>query len=83
MVGAMWNQRYAEPGYAYGTEPNDFLRSVVDRIPAGPVLCIAEGQGRNAVFLAERGHLVTAVDIADQGMAKAGAGAMARAWSGG
>jgi len=73
MFAAMWNQRYAEPGYAYGTEPNDFLRSVVDRIPAGPVLCIAEGQGRNAVFLAERGHLVTAVDIADQGMAKAAA----------
>lgn len=69
----MWNQRYSEPGYAYGTEPNDFLVSVAERIPAGPVLCLAEGEGRNAVFLAGRGHAVTAVDASDVGLRKAAA----------
>ncbi len=66
-----WDARYAEPGYAYGTEPNQFLASVAELIPAGPVLCLAEGQGRNAVFLAERGHAVTAVDRSMAGLARA------------
>lgn len=67
----MWDERYAQPGYAYGTEPNDFLASVAGRIPPGPVLCLAEGEGRNAVFLARRGHSVTAVDASRVGLAKA------------
>lgn len=68
---ALWNERYAEPFASYGTEPNDFLREVADRIPAGPVLCLAEGEGRNAVFLAGRGHSVTAVDLSDVGLRNA------------
>lgn len=67
----MWDERYSEPGYAYGTEPNDFLVSVADRIPDGPVLSLAEGEGRNAVFLAGLGHEVTAVDASSVGLAKA------------
>lgn len=67
----MWDQRYGEPGFAYGTEPNDFLRSVAERIPPGPVLCLAEGEGRNATFLAGSGHEVTAVDLSAVGMRKA------------
>ena len=67
----MWNERYADTFASYGTEPNDFLREVADRIPEGPVLCLAEGEGRNAVFLAERGHAVTAVDLSDVGLANA------------
>lgn len=67
----MWDQRYAEEGYAYGTEPNDFLREQADRLPPGRVLCLAEGQGRNAVFLAARGHVVTAVDASEVGLAVA------------
>jgi SAM-dependent methyltransferase len=67
----MWDDRYSEPGYAYGSEPNDFLVSVVERIPPGPVLCLAEGEGRNAVFLASRGHAVTAVDASAIGLGKA------------
>ena len=58
----MWDERYGQEGFAYGTEPNDFLVEVADRIPAGPVLCLAEGEGRNAVFVAARGHEVLAVD---------------------
>ena len=68
---SMWDERYSEPGYAYGTEPNGFLASVVDRIPEGRVLCLAEGEGRNAVFLAGRGYDVTAVDASSIGLTKA------------
>jgi SAM-dependent methyltransferase len=66
----MWNQRYSEPGYAYGTAPNDFLVSVADRIPAGRVLCLAAGEGRNAVYLAVKGHDVVAVDQSAVGLDK-------------
>lgn len=68
---AFWDARYAEPGFAYGDAPNDFVRAVAHRIPDGPVLCLAEGEGRNAVFLAERGHAVRAVDLSAVGLAKA------------
>jgi SAM-dependent methyltransferase len=67
----MWDERFSEPGHAYGTEPNEFLVSVAGRIPEGRVLCLAEGEGRNAVFLASRGHEVTAVDASRIGLAKA------------
>jgi len=67
----MWNERFSEPGYAYGTEPNGFLTSVADRIPRGKVLCLAEGEGRNAVYLAGLGYDVTAVDTSTVGLAKA------------
>jgi SAM-dependent methyltransferase len=66
-----WDQRYAAAGFVFGTAPNDFLRASADRIPAGPVLCLGEGEGRNAVFLAARGHAVTAVDQSAVGLAKA------------
>lgn len=72
MEASFWNERYgAAAGYFYGTEPNAFLASVAARIPAGPVLCLAEGEGRNAVFLASLGHAVTAVDQSAAGLAKA------------
>jgi SAM-dependent methyltransferase len=74
----MWDERYAEDGFAYGAEPNDFLVEVADRISPGPVLCLAEGEGRNAVFLAGRGHQVTAVDLSSVGLAKAEALAASR-----
>ena len=73
-----WERRYAEPAYAYGTEPNGFLVEVAGRMPPGPVLCLAEGEGRNAVWLAGRGHAVTAVDASAAGLAKAEALARAR-----
>jgi SAM-dependent methyltransferase len=66
-----WNQRYDREEYVFGTEPNEFLVEVAARIPAGPVLCLADGEGRNGVFLAGRGHAVTAVDQSDVGLAKA------------
>lgn len=67
-----WDTRYAEPGWAFGTEPNDFLRAHAARLPAGGrVLCLAEGEGRNAVWLAEQGFEVTGVDLSPVGLAKA------------
>jgi len=67
----LWNERFGGEDYAYGVEPNDFLREQADRIPPGPVLCLAEGEGRNAVFLAGLGHAVTAVDFSREGLRKA------------
>ena len=68
---SFWDERFGGRDYFYGTAPNDFLASVVDRLPAGRALCLAEGEGRNAVFLAERGYDVTAVDASRVGLAKA------------
>ncbi|EGV18851.1 SAM-dependent methyltransferase [Thiocapsa marina] len=67
----MWNERYAEDDFAYGTAPNDFLVEQAGRLPEGQVLCLAEGEGRNAVWLAARGHTVTAMDGSAVGLEKA------------
>lgn len=67
----MWDERYNTEEYAYGIEPNDFLKMNVDAIPKGRVLCLAEGEGRNAVFLAKQGYSVTAVDSSLVGLDKA------------
>lgn len=68
----MWDERYSEPGFAYGTEPNDFLVACLSLLkPRSNILTLAEGEGRNAVYLAGHGHLVTAVDFSAVGLAKA------------
>lgn len=66
----MWNQRYAGDEFVYGTEPNSFLAENA-HILTGPVLSIAEGEGRNAVFLASLGLDVLGVDGSEVGLAKA------------
>jgi len=66
-----WDSRYSEPGFTYGTEPNEFLVSATAHIPKGRVLCLAEGEGRNAVYLAGLGYDVTGVDSSSVGMKKA------------
>ena len=67
----MWDQRYSAQEYVYGKEPNDFLVSVASEWPPGRVLCLGEVEGRNAVWLAQRGFAVTAVDASTIGLAKA------------
>lgn len=67
----MWDERYDAEEFVYGREPNAFLAGVAGMIPPGDVLCLAEGEGRNAVFLAKRGHRVLAVDSSAVGLAKA------------
>lgn len=66
----MWDERYAADEYVYGTEPNDFLRTVVANVPRGRALCLAEDEGRNAVFLAQQGFEVLAVDSSAVGLEK-------------
>lgn len=66
----MWNQRCSGNEFAYGTEPNSFLSEHVG-ILTEPVLSLAEGEGRNAVFLASRGLSVHGVDGSEVGLAKA------------
>lgn len=66
-----WNERYTQTEYVYGTQPNDFLVSVADQLPAGPVLMLADGEGRNGVYLAGLGHEVLSVDQSEVGLAKA------------
>jgi SAM-dependent methyltransferase len=67
----MWDQRYGSEEYAYGTEPNEFLVAMAGRLPMGMVLCLGEGEGRNAVWLAGQGYEVTAVDASRVGLEKA------------
>ncbi|CAJ1392994.1 unnamed protein product [Effrenium voratum] len=72
MTAELWDRRYSKQGYAYGTEPNDFLREVATQLPdTGSALLLGEGEGRNAVFLAGRGLDCTALDISKAGLSKA------------
>ena len=74
----MWDERYQQEAPVYGDAPNDFLVGQVGLLRPGTCLCLAEGQGRNAVWLAEQGFAVTAVDQSSVGMAKAQELAVAR-----
>lgn len=67
----MWNERYSQAEYVYSKNPNDFLVEVVQQIPKGQVLCLADGEGRNGVYLAQQGCRVTAVDASPVGLEKA------------
>ena|ERR1051325_488066 len=67
----MWDERYSAEEYAYGKTPNSFLADNYHVIPKGNVLSLAEGEGRNAVFLAKQGYAVTAVDASQVGLQKA------------
>ena len=67
----MWDERYSDEEYVYGTTANDFLLENAYVIPKGKILSLAEGEGRNAVFLAQQGYDVTAVDSSLVGLQKA------------
>ena len=66
----MWDERYAVAEFVYGKEPNTFLAEHYLKLPKGKVLSLAEGEGRNAVFLAAQGYAVTAVDASLVGLDK-------------
>jgi len=66
-----WDERYSDSEYIYGKEPNEFLSQHLDQLPPGHILSLAEGEGRNAVFLAKKGRKVTAVDSSTVGLEKA------------
>lgn len=67
-----WNRRFKADGYLFGTEPNAWLREHADVWrPGQRVLCVADGEGRNSVWLARRGLAIDAFDVAEVGVAKA------------
>ncbi|MCB2052733.1 MAG: class I SAM-dependent methyltransferase [Geminicoccaceae bacterium] len=69
---ARWDERYAAPDYLFGREPSQFLRRHADLLrPGQRVLAVADGEGRNGVWLARRGLEVTAVDGSAVALAKA------------
>lgn len=71
-MSGFWDQRYAEPGYKYGTRPNAFLVEQAHRLrPGGCVLLPGDGEGRNSVWLARQGHNVLAIDSSGVGLEKA------------
>ncbi len=66
----MWDERYGVDDYVYGKVPNEFLRLSASSIPPGRVLCLADGEGRNGVYLASLGFDVTSVDSSRVGIEK-------------
>lgn len=68
----MWDERYSREDYVFGTEPNAFLSSCAPLLEGGRgALCVADGEGRNSVWLARQGLAVTAFDFSAVGIAKA------------
>jgi len=67
-----WNARFARDDYIFGRQPNAFVEAHAHRVAPGKrVLCVADGEGRNSVWLAERGMVVTAFDFAGNALVKA------------
>jgi SAM-dependent methyltransferase len=78
-AAARWNGRYAAEGFLFGTAPNDVLAAQAALFaPGDRVLCVADGEGRNATWLAGRGCAVTAFDISEVGLRKGAALAIER-----
>jgi len=71
-AAATWNRRFEAEGFLFGTEPNGWLRDhAAVWAPGSRVLCVADGEGRNSVWLARQGLQVQAFDISSVGVAKA------------
>jgi len=71
-AAATWNQRFQTERYIFGIAPNEYLRAQAQHLaPRSRVLCVADGEGRNSVWLARQGHRVDAFDISPVGIAKA------------
>ncbi len=68
---ARWDERYSSKEYAYGEEPNEFLKSELVKFKAGSILFPADGEGRNSVFAAKLGWETTSFDISKEGKKKA------------
>jgi SAM-dependent methyltransferase len=71
-AAATWNKRFENADYIFGLEPNEYLRAQASLLtPGSRVLCVADGEGRNSVWLARQGMRVDAFDISEVGVAKA------------
>ena len=69
----IWNERYDTDEFIFGVEPNQYLKSVALKYlkPGGQVLCVADGEGRNSVWLAQQGYQVDAFDLSPNAIRKA------------
>jgi hypothetical protein len=66
-----WNGKFSKADYFYGTKPNKFLASKIELFDNHKkLLCLGEGEGRNAIFFAQNGFEVSAIDASDVGLAK-------------
>lgn len=71
MANEFWDESYGGDEFAYGTQPNQFIKEEATLIPPNSeVIEVAAGEGRNAVYLAELGHTVTAIDRSAAGLGK-------------
>ncbi len=66
-----WNKRYADKEFVWTVDPNRFLVAEAGGLASGRALDLGCGEGRNAVWLAEQGWQVTAVDFSEVGLDKA------------
>ncbi|EMY51952.1 thiopurine S-methyltransferase [Leptospira interrogans serovar Copenhageni str. M20] len=66
-----WNERYNKEEFAFGEQPNEYLKEQLEKLKIGTILFPAEGEGRNAVFAAKLGWNVSASDISIEGKKKA------------
>ena len=66
-----WNERFSKEEFAYGEQPNNYLKEQLEKLDAGKILFPAEGEGRNAVFAARLGWTVSAFDVSVAGKNKA------------
>ncbi|WP_421807261.1 class I SAM-dependent methyltransferase [Flagellimonas sp.] len=67
----MWNTRFGQQEYVYGTAPNVYLKEKLENLQPGSILFPAEGEGRNAVYAGQLGWKVSAFDISEAGQQKA------------
>ena len=66
-----WDERYAGPELVWGSGPNCFVAGELAALPPGRAIDLGTGEGRNAIWLAERGFEVTGVDFSKVGLARA------------
>jgi hypothetical protein len=66
-----WNERFSKEEFAYGEQPNNYLKEQLEKLDTGKILFPAEGEGRNAVFAARMGWTVSAFDVSVVGKNKA------------
>jgi len=67
----IWEQRYSKSEYVYGKEANVYFKSIINRLRPGRILCISEGEGRNAIYAAMNGWQVYATDFSENAKLKA------------
>lgn len=66
-----WDERYSIKDYVYGTSPNQFFKEQIEKLKAGRILMLGEGEGRNAVYAAKLGWQVDAIDSSSAAKEKA------------